>query len=269
MNIWTDWLIDGKPLWVVLLICLGVFLASFMDAIAGGGGIISVPTYLIGLSGMPTYYALGTNKLSAGIGTIFSTARFIRQGYVKWKLATPSIVFALLGSMGGTWLQHRTPDTVLKYLLLVVLPVVAIFTLRTRTWPDEPGEISFAKQATIVWAASLVIGAYDGYYGPGTGTFLMIIFIRMAKMDTRTSAGGIKVVNLSSNIGSLFTAWQAGYVLWGIGLISAVFSILGHYLGAGLAIKNGSRIVRPAVIIVLILLTLKVLSELIFPNFWA
>ena len=97
----------------------------------------------------------------------------------------------------------------------------------------------------------------------------MIIFIRMAKMDTRTSAGGVKVVNLSSNIGSLFTAWQAGYVLWGIGLISAVFSILGHYLGAGLAIKNGSRIVRPAVIIVLILLTLKVLSELIFPNFWA
>ena len=269
MSFLTSVQIDGVALWVVLLISVGVFLASFMDAIAGGGGIISVPTYLIGLGGMPTYYALGTNKLSSGIGTFFSTARFIKNGYVKWSLAAPSIVFALVGSVGGTWLQHHTPDVVLKYLLLLVLPVVAVVTLRTRTWPDEPGEIDFRKQAAIVWAASLVIGAYDGYYGPGTGTFLMLIFIRLAKMDTRTAAGGVKVVNLSSNIGSLFTALRAGYVLVGVGLISAVASILGHYLGAGLAIKNGSKIVKPTVIIVLILLTVKVLSELIFPDFWA
>ena len=261
--------IDGFPLWIVALICLGVFLASFMDAIAGGGGIISVPTYLLAFHGLPTYFALGTNKLSAGIGTIFSTARFIKNGYVKWKLAAPSIVFALLGSMGGTWLQHHTPDVVLKYLLLFVLPVVALITLRTRAWPDEPCIMAFKKQAAIVWGASLIIGAYDGYYGPGTGTFLMIIFIRLAKLDTRTAAGGVKVVNLSSNLGSLFTAWQAGYVYWGVGLISAAASILGHYLGAGLAIKNGSKIVRPTVIIVLILLTAKVLSELLFPQFWS
>jgi len=261
--------LDGFPLWIVLLICVGVFLASFMDAIAGGGGIISVPTYLIGLHGMPTYFALGTNKLSASIGTIFSTVRFIKNGYVKWSLALPSIAFALVGSMCGTWLQLRTPDVVLKYLLLAVLPVVALVTLRSRSWPDEPGEISFKKQAAIVWAASLVVGAYDGYYGPGTGTFLMIIFIRFAKLDTRTAAGNVKVVNLTSNIGSLLTSWQAGFVMWQIGLISAVASILGHYIGAGLAIKNGSKIVRPTVIIVLILLTLKVLSELLFPEFWA
>ena len=102
MNMFTDIQIDGIALWVVLLICVGVFLASFMDAIAGGGGIISVPTYLIGLHGLPTYVALGTNKLSAGLGTIFSTARFIKNGYVNWKLAVPSIALALLGSMGGT-----------------------------------------------------------------------------------------------------------------------------------------------------------------------
>ena len=269
MNVFTDFQIDGIPLWVVLLICIGVFLASFMDAIAGGGGIISVPTYLIGLGSLPTYFSLGTNKLSAGIGTFFSTARFIKNGFVKWSLAGPSIVFALVGSVGGTWLQHHTPDVVLKYLLLLVLPVVAIITLRTRNWPDEPGEISFPRQAAIVWGASLVIGAYDGYYGPGTGTFLMIIFIRLAKLDTRTAAGNVKVVNLSSDIGSLFTALQAGYVLVGVGLISAITSILGHYLGAGLAIKNGSKIVRPTVILVLILLAVKVLSELIFPEFWA
>lgn len=269
MDFLTTVQIDNIPLWIVLLICVGVFLASFMDAIAGGGGIISVPTYLIGLHGLPTYFALGTNKLSSSIGTIFSTARFIRQGYVKWKLVIPSIVLALVGSMGGTWLQHHTPDEILKYLLLIVLPVVAIITLRNRTWPDEPGEIPFTKQAAIVWAASLVVGAYDGYYGPGTGTFLMIIFVRLAKLDTRHAAGHMKVVNLASNLGSVYVALRAGTVLVGVGLISAVASIIGHYMGAGLAIKNGSRIVRPTVIIVLILLTLKVGSELLFPEFWA
>ena len=264
----TGFTVNGFPLWIVLLICVGVFLASFMDAIAGGGGIISVPTYLIAFTGLPTYYALGTNKLSAGIGTVFSTARFIKNGYVNWRLVTPAIFLALLGSMGGTWLQLRTPDIILKYLLLLVLPVVAFVTLRNREWPDEPGEIDFKKQAAIVWAGALVIGAYDGYYGPGTGTFLMLIFIRLAKLDTRHAAGGVKVINLSSNLGSLFTALMAGKVFIGVGLISAVASIAGHYIGAGLAIKNGSKIVRPTVIIVLILLTLKVGSELLFPEFW-
>lgn len=262
-------LIDGFPWWVVLLIGCGVFLASFMDAIAGGGGIISVPTYLLAFTGLPTYFALGTNKLSSAIGTVFSTARFIKNKCVNWRLAIPSIALALLGSAGGTWLQHHTPDTVLKYLLLVVLPLVAIFTLRSRSWPDVPEDIPFAKQAAIVWAASLIIGAYDGYYGPGTGTFLMLVFIRFAKLDTRTAAGNVKIVNLSSNIGSLFTAWTAGYVFWGVGLIAAVFSISGHYIGAGLAIKNGSKIVKPTVVIVLILLAIKVLSELLFPQFWS
>ena len=265
----TSFTVNGFPLWVVLLICVGVFLASFMDAIAGGGGIISVPTYLIAFTGLPTYYALGTNKLSAGIGTVFSTARFIKNGFVDWKLFAPSIVLALLGSMGGTWLQLHTPDVILKYLLLIVLPVVAFITLRNHEWPDEPGEIDFRKQALIVWTGALVIGAYDGYYGPGTGTFLMIIFIRLAKMDTRHAAGGVKVINLSSNLGSLFTALMAGKVFIGVGLISSVASIAGHYIGAGLAIKNGSRIVRPTVVIVLILLTIKVGSELLFPEFWS
>lgn len=261
--------VEGFPLWVVLLICVGVFFASLMDAIAGGGGIISVPTYLIAFSGLPAYYALGTNKLSAGIGTMISTARFIKNGLVDWKLFSPAIVLALLGSMGGTWLQHHTPDIVLKYLLLAVLPVVAVITLRTRSWPDEPGEIPFKIQAAVVWAAALVVGAYDGYYGPGTGTFLMLIFIRLGKLDTLHAAGGVKVINLASNLGSLFTALTAGYVYIAIGLISAVASLAGHYIGAGLAIKNGGKLVRPAVVLVLLLLAVKVGSELLFPEFWS
>lgn len=153
-------------------------------------------------------------------------------------------------------------------MLLLVLPVVAFITLRNREWPDEPGEISRRRQIAIVWAAAFVIGGYDGYYGPGTGTFLMIMFIRLAKLDTRHAAGGVKVINLSSNIGSLVTQMASGYVFWGVGLIASAASIAGHYIGSGLAIKNGSRIVRPTVIVVLILLTVKVGSELLFPDFW-
>lgn len=268
MSFLADVSVDGLALWVVVLICLGVFLAGFMDAIAGGGGIISLPTYLMAFHGLPFYYAFGTNKLSSCVGTFFSTARFVKNGFVDWKLFGPSVAFALLGSAGGTWLQHHTPDVVLKYMLLAVLPVVAFVTLRGRQWPDEAQPMPFQKQALIVWTAALVIGAYDGYYGPGTGTFLMITFVRVAKLDTRHAAGGVKVINLSSNLGSLVTAVAAGYVYWRVGLIAAAASIAGHYIGAGLAIKNGSKLVRPAVVVVLLLLTLKVGSELLFPQFW-
>lgn len=150
----TDVTVDGFALWIVLLICVGVFLGSFMDAIAGGGGIITVPTYLIAFSRLPAYYALGTNKLSAGIGTVFSTARFIKNGLVDWKLFTPAVALALAGSVAGTWLQHHTPDVVLKYLLLFVLPVVAFVTLRNRSWPDQSEEMEFRVRAAIVWTAS-------------------------------------------------------------------------------------------------------------------
>lgn len=268
MSVLTGVSLDGLALWIVLLICLGVFLAGFMDAIAGGGGIISLPTYLMAFHGLPFYYAFGTNKLSSCVGTVFSTARFIKHGYVDWKLFAPSVAFAVLGSTGGTWIQHHTPDQVLKYMLLAVLPVVAAVTLRGRDWPDEPEPMPFWKQALIVWAAALLIGAYDGYYGPGTGTFLMITFVRVAKLDTRNAAGGVKVINLSSNLGSLATASAAGYVYWRVGLVAAAASIAGHYIGAGLAIKSGSKLVRPAVVIVLLLLVLKVGSELLFPEFW-
>ena len=271
MNVWNLLIrtqVDGVALWIVLLMACGVFLASFLDAIAGGGGIISVPTYLIGLHAKPIYYVFGTNKLSSCLGTVFSFGRFAKEGYVNWKLFLPAVALALLGAAGGTWLQLRTPALILKYMLLLVLPVMAWLTLRSKKWPDEPEPIEARRQAVIVWASALLVGAYDGYYGPGTGTFLMLLFVRMARLDTRRAAGGVKVVNLASNFGSLLTAFRAGTVLLGVGCICAVGSILGHFLGAGLTIRNGSRIVRPAVVLVLVLLMLKIGSELLFPDFW-
>lgn len=246
---------------MALIVAVGVFLASFMDAIAGGGGIISVPTYL--LAGVPMHMALGTNKVSSGIGTAVSTARFIKNGYIDWKLGIPSVALALVGSFVGTSIQLMIDEVYLQYLLLIVLPVVAFVVLRQRQFPEERGEIDRRKQCSIVWLASFVVGAYDGFYGPGTGTFLLLIYCNLAKMDVRTAGGNVKLVNLSSNIGAFVTSLRSGQVFLVLGLIGAVTSIAGHYVGSGLAIKNGSKIVRPTVVIVLILLAVKVVCELI------
>ena len=151
----------------------------------------------------------------------------------------------------------------LQYLLLVVLPVVAFVVLRQRELPEERGSIEPKAQMAIVCAACLVVGAYDGFYGPGTGTFLLLIFCNLAKMDVRTAGGNVKLVNLASNMGALFTSLMSGKVFLALGLIGTGTSVLGHYIGSGLAIKNGSKIVKPTVIIVLILLAIKVLQGLI------
>ena len=246
---------------MVLIVVIGVFLASFVDGVAGGGGIISVPTYF--LAGLPAHLALGTNKLSAGIGTVFSTLRFVRGGYVDWKLGVPSIALALYGSHLGTRLQLALDERYLKWLLLLVLPVVAFVVLRQKKLPEERGAIDSRRQAAIVLLASLAVGAYDGFYGPGTGTFLILIFCNLGKMDLRTASGNVKLVNLASNIGALATSLMAGKVFVVLGLIGALSSIAGHYLGAGLAIKDGSRIVRPVILCVLALLAVKVISELV------
>ena len=250
----------GYPLWVVALVCLGVFCASFMDAIGGGGGIISLPCYL--LAGVPVHFALGTNKLSSCIGTVASTVRYVKNGCVDWFLGIPSIVLALLGAHVGTRLQLMVDEKYLKFVLLIVLPMIAVILLRKKELPETRKAINEWYRRAIVWGFSLVIGTYDGFYGPGTGTFLLLAFCYLAKIDVRTASGNVKLVNLSSNIGALVTSLTAGKVLVPLGLTAAVFAIAGQYIGAGLALKNGSKIVRPVILVVLILLAGKVLLEL-------
>ena len=250
----------GYPIWVILMVCGGVFCASFMDAIGGGGGIISVPCYL--LAGIPVHYALGTNKLSSCIGTVASTVRYVKNGCADWFLAIPSIVLAIIGAHIGTRLQLTVDERYLKLVLLLVLPVIAAILLKKKELPEERQEMPKWRRGWIAWGFSLVIGTYDGFYGPGTGTFLLLTFCYLAKIDVRTASGNVKLVNLASNIGALVTAMAAGKVLIPLGLLAAVFSTTGQYIGAGLALKNGSRIVRPVILVVLTLLAVKMLLEL-------
>jgi uncharacterized membrane protein YfcA len=187
----------------------------------------------------------------------------MKHGYINWALGIPSVALALTGAHLGTRLQLLVPESYLKYVLLLVLPVVALVLIRQKTLPEEPGVIAPWRQRAIVWGAALVVGTYDGFYGPGTGTFLLLIFCGLAKMDLRTASGNVKLVNLSSNISALTTSLLAGKVLIPIGLMAACFSMLGNYLGSGLTIKNGSRAVRPVIFTVLGLLAVKIIWELL------
>ena len=251
----------GYPVWVLPVICVGVFVAAFVDAIGGGGGLISLPVYL--LAGLPYHYALGTNKLSSCIGTAASTFRYVKNGFVDWPLAVGSVLLAVGGAFVGTRAQLMVDDRYLQYTLLVVLPIVAaVMLLRRSQLPEQPGEIRPGVQKAIVWGASLILGLYDGFYGPGTGTFLLLVYCYLGKMDVRTASGNVKLANLASNLGSLVTSLLAGTVVAPLGLIAAVFSIAGHYLGAGMNIKNGSKIVRPVIFVVLALLAVKIITDM-------
>lgn len=243
-----------------LIVCPLVFLGSLMDAIAGGGGLITLPAYL--LAGVPMHNALATNKMSSVIGAAFSAFRFWKNKLVDMAFILPSIAAALIGSAIGARLALWAPEYVLEYMLMAVLPLVAYMVFKNKSLPEIPNPDISRRQGIVLAAViSLVVGGYDGFYGPGTGTFLIILYTYVAGMDVRSASGSAKMVNFASNVAAFFLFLLNGKTLLLLGLVAAVFSVAGHWLGAGLAIKRGSRIVRPVVLLVLALLMCKILYD--------
>ena len=245
-----------------LIVCPLVFLGGFVDAIAGGGGLITLPAYF--LCGLPAHAALATNKLSSSLGAAVSAARYWRHQYMDRGLILPTVVAALLGSAIGARASLLVSEQALKYLLLIVLPAAAYYVLRKKDFSVQAAAscppLLRRRTMAITVAAALLIGCYDGFYGPGTGTFLLLIFTGAAKMDLRTASGNAKAINLASNIAALVTFICNGKVHFLLGGTAALFSIAGNYLGAGMLIRDGGKIVRPAILLVLALLFIKILS---------
>lgn len=244
-----------------LIVCPMVFLAGFIDAIGGGGGLISLPAYII--AGLPMHAAVATNKLSAATGTLISTTRLCRHAKIDFKLIIPAVVLAISGATAGSRLSLLVDEKILKQMLLIVLPVVAFFVLRKNAFAaEQEGTCSRAKTLIISWIAAVLIGLYDGFYGPGTGTFYIIVFVTFAHMSSMDAAVNTKILNLTSNLTSLIVFLWHGECYLLLGLCAAVFSIAGNYLGAGMVLKNGSKAIRPVILLVLVLLFIKVLTEL-------
>lgn len=245
-----------------LIVCPMLFLAGLVDAIGGGGGLISLPAYL--LAGVPMHNAIATNKLSSTCGTTLTTVRFIRQGLVNWKIAIPTIIFAILGSSLGANLSMKMDADIMQNILFVVLPVVAFVVMNPKLFKDKSDKAPVVNHRLwiAVNASAFLIGVYDGFYGPGTGTFLIIAFTVFAKMDMRSSNAQAKIINLTTNITSLTIFLMNGQTLLLLGLAAAACNMAGNYVGSGLALKQGSKITRPVILLVLVLLFLKVLGIL-------
>ena len=234
-----------------LIVCPLVFLGGLIDAVAGGGGLITLPAYLI--AGLPAHMASGTNKCGNAFGTVLATGRFLKRGDVHIPSAAAGAVGALVGAWLGVQINLVMPEQMLYYVMLAVVPVMAVFLLLKRDFgqEDHSGELSQGQLIAMALGIGLVIGGYDGFFGPGAGTFLMLAFTGLCRFDLLTASGNTKVANSASNLASLATFALAGKVMWSVGIPAALCGIAGNYIGSGLALKGGARIIRPMFFVVL------------------
>jgi len=249
--------------WVTyLIVCPLVFLAGLIDSVAGGGGLISLPAYMA--AGLPPLQAAGTNKLSACLGTVASTTRFVRDRKVDWKAG----LFAALGAFPGSWLgallQQHIPQETIRLLMIVAIPLVAVIVLRKK---DMNGRclVTDTFYRPMAFAIGLFIGFYDGLIGPGTGTFLILLFTMTLGMEAVMASGTAKIVNLTSNVAALFSYLtnQPDTVLFALALPAAVCGIAGNWLGASLTVKKGVGFIRYMLLVVLVLLLAKMVLDVL------
>ena len=242
-----------------LFLLAASFFAGFIDSIAGGGGLIQLPALLIGLPKSETAEVLGTNKLSAVFGTTTAAALYRKQIKPDPKVLIAMGVPAFLGSAGGAVLASNIPTSSMRPMVLVLLIIVAVYT-----WfkPDlgkfENLRHLPKRRVQIAAFAGVVIGFYDGIFGPGTGSFLMLILVASLGYAFITASAIAKVVNVATNVGAIMVFGINGAVLWQIGIILGVANISGAVLGARLAIKGGSTLVRKVFLLVTVALIVKV-----------
>lgn len=240
-----------------------VFLAGLVDGIAGGGGLISLPAYLA--VGLPPHLALGTNKLSSAVGTVFSTLRYCRREGPQLNLAFAAlgVAMALTGSVLGADLALLVSDQILKYIMLAVLPAAAAVVLFSRKIEHgEDESVTGWRLYVLGGVITFSTGLYDGFYGPGVGTFLLLLLMGVLRFAPLRASAYTKIINLSSNLSALVIFLLHGQVLLPLGLAAAVCSIAGHYTGAGLVLKKGMKAVKPVMLAVIALLFIKIVVSL-------
>lgn len=247
-----------------LIVCPLVFLAGFVDSVAGGGGIISLPAYL--MAGVPAHIAAGTNKAVNCCGTTMATVKYFRNGKVRLRPAVVSAVCALAGSALGAQLASMISEAALKTVMLVALPCVAVFLVVKKDFgkDDAPAvEIPAGREVVISALIGFFIGAYDGLVGPSTGTFMILCFTAFLSMDLLTASGCSKAANLASNAAAAVVWIMHDSVYWKLAVPAVVCNILGNWLGARFAIRGGSKKIRLVMFAVLGLLFAKMLYELV------
>lgn len=244
--------------WVYPVLFGSAFLAGWVDAIAGGGGMITIPVLLA--VGLPAPMVLGTNKLQASFGSFTATLHYARKDVLRVRDAWWGVICTFVGSASGTYAVQQVNPAVLSLIIPFLLLGIALFMLFT---PSLGVEQRSARVTSWLFylVAGFGLGFYDGFFGPGVGTFWAIAFVLARGFGLTTATGYTKLMNFTSNVVSLVVFLIGGHVLFAVGLLMGVGQILGARLGAGMVVRRGTEFVRPVFIAVVLLMTLKLLWD--------
>lgn len=238
------------------------FAAAAVDAIAGGGGLINLPAILA--VGVPPHFALGTNKFSSSFGAITSAYTFIRSGKVFVPLMKYTVPCTLVGSVLGVYTALKIDQSFLQKVILILIFSVAIYTIVKKDFGNEDKFTGLTRKNILqgcIFAFS--IGFYDGFFGPGAGSFLIFLFIRIYGFDFTTAAGNSKMLNFVSNITSLIMFAINGRIVYILGIPIGLAMIAGARVGSKIAIKEGAKVIKPVFVAIALVLTMKLLFDII------
>lgn len=245
----------------LLIACPLIFTAGLVDSMAGGGGLISLPALL--LAGLPPHAAFGTNKFAGTLGSSVAALKFARSGKIQWRTALMAAAASVICAWLGARVVLHLSERMLNLFMLFVLPAAALFLLLHRS-PGQGVQRVLSIRGLLLRTLAIggACGFYDGIFGPGTGTFLILGFSAFLGLDMVTASGNAKVVNLASNLGACIAYLLGGQVLFAVALPAALCSCLGNYLGARLAIRGGAKYIRPVILLVVGILIAKISIDL-------
>jgi uncharacterized membrane protein YfcA len=251
-------MIEIDPIWLTLL--LAACFAGFVDAVAGGGGLIQVPALFAALPREAPATLFGTNKIASIFGTLSAARRYVRAVEMPWKLVLPAAASAFVFSFAGAAVVAWLPKDVVRPLVLVLLVAVAVYTWSKPDFGVSKRSPRIAAEHALLVAllVGAVMGFYDGFFGPGAGSFMIFAFVRLYGMDFLHASASAKILNAATNAGALLLFAPSGHVLWALGLGMALCNIAGAQLGSRLAIRHGSGFVRLVFLIMTTLLIVKI-----------
>lgn len=229
----------------LLLLCVAAFFAGFIDAIVGGGGLIQTPASLIILGNFPVASVLATVKIPSFSGTLVAAHQYLRKVNINWKLVSVICTITFFASYAGSQLLLHVSNRFMKPVLLIVLTMVAVYTFRKKDFGQKNEQAHHPKN-DLKWAVlmSLLIGFYDGFIGPGTGSFFILAFIGFLGFDFLQASAHAKLANLATNLGSITLFIFRGKIMWAVAVPMAISNALGGLIGARVAIIKGNRFIR-------------------------
>jgi uncharacterized protein len=231
-------------------------IAGCLDAIAGGGGLLTLPALL--LAGLDPVTAIATNKLQASFGSVSATATFAQRGLICWQSAVPVAISAAIASVVGALCVQLISKSILSALVPILLIAIAIYFSMAKRMQEKDTQSRMSLSAFSTWIAP-IIGFYDGIFGPGTGAFYMVGFVSLLGFGVTKATAHTKLANAASNVGGLIIFISTGSILWILGLTMAVGALIGAQLGARLAIKMGASLIRPLLVTISCAMAIKLL----------